>query len=88
MARYEIQTSREGSGRDADCLRRAAARCAIREGGVVRTVDVGLAHGCLRVGMDLSGSEPHCLREAEVVFRQLWYDAFGDQTARHLAQLA
>ena len=38
--------------------------------------------------MDLAQPDADCMREAERVFRELWYDAFGDRTARHLARLA
>lgn len=87
MARYEIQTLRDASTEDRSRLSRAVARLDLDGHAVVRRVAVGRARGNLRVEMDLASAEPLCLLQAERVFREVWYDAFGDRTARHWAHL-
>jgi hypothetical protein len=87
MARYEIKTLKDGSPVAVHQLERAVARLEILEEGVVTRVDVGAAGGRVQVAMDLAGWGSRAIAEAERVFALVWYDAFGDRTARHLGKL-
>jgi hypothetical protein len=68
-------------------LERAVARLQIAEDGVVRRVDVAAPNGRLQVAMELAAAEARAVAEAERLFAFLWYDAFGDRTARHQSRL-
>jgi hypothetical protein len=87
VARYEIQTITYASFAAVEQLERAVARLRIPGDGVVQRVDVQAPDGRLWLAIDLAEAEARAVVEAEKLFALLWYDAFGDRTARHLGRL-
>lgn len=87
MARYEIQTATHGTPAAVEQFERAVARLQIVGDGDVRKVDVEAPNGRLQVAMELAAAEARAVAEAERIFGVLWYDAFGDRTARHRGRL-
>jgi hypothetical protein len=86
MARHEIQTITPSSPSAREQLERAVARLKIAGDRVVQRVDVEAPNGRLQIAMDLAEAKARAANEAERLFYLVWYDAFGDRTARHLSR--
>jgi hypothetical protein len=87
VRRYEIRTAKRATPQDLERLRRAFGRMLSRGAQDVRAVEVSTMRGCFRVGMETVGSARQVRRDAEALFAEAWYDAFGPRSSTHIGVL-